>query len=596
MADTPKENVFCSEYDGMLIFNSENGSEYGIYLFDKTEEELKEICKIIPECDEVYLETEDISSVKDLEFKGGAKVYMAGTEPLPENIDFSNCSEVHLGGRDLSKIPPQKLRENSVFSYFPQTKFGLHITVMPPLANNIDFSRCSSVTVNADLSNLKEMKFKDGAAVDLSGSTNLPENTDVSNCSSVDLSGCDLGTIKNLGFCDGASVSLAYCKNVPQDIDISRYSAVNLSGIDLAEINNLNFADNADVVLKKCENIPENLDISRCRSINLSKCDLSNVKNLNFKEGARVTLSGAKLPDNTDFSECDEVDLSGCDLSNIKNLKFKKGAKVNLSGCTNIPENLDISECSEVNLSECDLSHINELKLSDGVKLNLEKSQLPKNIDFAKCAELNLSDCDLSQVSDIKFAEGSKVNLQGCRNIPHNLDVSMCKEVWLIPRQFDKVNIGNANVVIGGIALEKIDFSKLKNFSVEGVVQDQILGNSYLSLIGTKEFIFCNEEQYREFTEKGGKVPDGCKVSYSDEAVKKKIREDSQKAHAVLRKKQHQAEHNSPERRDLKSEMRRKPVFDQTKRNLSPEKIVEPNNSIRIAKPLIFEKIKRQNG
>lgn len=596
MTDLQKGLECCFNENGCLTFYP-SGKE--IYLYEKTAEELNEICQIIPQCDEVNLESEDLSSLTELKFKDGAVVNFGGAEDLPPNLDISNCAKIDLSGRDLSHVPPQILRENSTFIYTSHLQSGFGMNNLHPFGNNIDVSRCSSVTINnIDLSNASNLKFKDGAEVDLSGCENIPPHLDVSKCDKIYLSECDLSNLNDLKFKDNADISLADCKNVPSDIDITHCSGINLSALDLSEINNLKFAENSDANLSKCKNIPENLDVTPCKNVNLSECDLSCVKNLCFKDGATVIISESKLPQNIDFSNCNEVNLSGCDLSNVKNLKFKDGAKVNLPGCKNIPENFDIRNCQEVNLAKCDLGNLKNLTFKDGAEINLSKcANIPYNTDFSMCSALNLSSCDLSQVNKINFRSIAKVNLQGCTNIPENFDVSMCNEVWLTPKQIDNVTIGNAHVVIGAIGYDKLDFRKLNNFTVSACVNDEILGNSYVSFTGMKEYVFKDKKQYDDFIKNGGAIPDSVTVSYEKETLKEQIKDDRQKAQSVMQKKQNTKTQNSPERISLKTELKKKPVQNVTIQQNQPViHHVEPNNSINIPKPLIIEKIKRQNG
>ncbi len=579
----------CFEENGKLVFDP---SRKNVDLSEKSDEELNEICKIIPQCDEIYIECKELSSVKDLKFKDNAAVYLGGVEDLPYNLDISNCSVIDMSGRDLSKIQPQKLQEDSSFIYTHRLSTGLGMSTIPPFSDNIDISQCSSVTINgADLCNVPNLKFKNDAKVSLSGCTNLPQNLDVSKLNEINLSYCDLAHVKDLNFKDGAIVNLSGCTNFPHDLDISHCREVHLSECDLAEINNLKFSENSDVNLSKCRNIPENIDISNCKSINLSACDLAGVKNLEFKEGASVNLSGCtNLPQDLDFSNCDVVDLSGCDLANLKNLKFKEGAKVNLSGCTNIPKDIDVSNCSEINLSKCNLQHIDELKLQDGVKLNLSHaSSLPQSVDFSKCSVLNLFSCDLTQINDLKFREGAKVNLQGC-TVPDGLDASMCAEIWLAPKNIDKVSTGNAHVDVGGIGYKSIDFSKLNSFSL-GEGHDKILGNSWINYTCMKEYIFRDQQQYDDFIKNGGTIREGITVSYSgyQENTKQTMKDDAQTAkelgqYRVKKIKEQQNSSNIKENaRTNQSAQTPKSKTHQLLHNHDEKKFTHPNDATKVS-------------
>ena len=69
------------------------------------------------------------------------------------------------------------------------------------LPANIDFSQCDEVNlIGCDLSQQTNLRFKDGAKVNLHRAENLPANLDFSPCDEVDLDLCDLSAVKKLIF------------------------------------------------------------------------------------------------------------------------------------------------------------------------------------------------------------------------------------------------------------------------------------------------------------------------------------------------------------------------------------------------------------
>ena len=83
-----------------------------------------------------------------------------------------------------------------------------------------------------------------------------------------------------------------------------------------------------------------------------------------------------------------------------------------------------------VDLFGCDLSGLN-LKFRKGAGVNLGSAKnLPKDLDVSMCSNVDLSDCDLEGLK-LKFKEGAAVNLSGCKNLPKDLDLSMCSKVDL---------------------------------------------------------------------------------------------------------------------------------------------------------------------
>lgn len=539
--------------------------ETKIFTFETLQETPEEeLPKVIPEYDIVDLECIDLSNIKKLHFKDNAKVNIAGSDPLPQQIDFTNCSEVIISGRDTSKISPQKLKDGSSFYYIPRNfDTGFYINKLPPLFPNLDISRCQNITIqNTDLQNVPDLKFKKGSNVSLSGCTNFPENLDLSVCDSVDLSGCDLSNLKNLKFKKGAAVNLTGCTNIPENIDLSNHNAVTLSG---------------------CANIPENLDFSNCDAVNLSGCDLSNIKNLKFKKGARVNLSGCtnipedldisqcssvdfsgcqKLPENLDFSNCDTVNLSKANAQQVKNLQFKQDSSVNLSE-TNLPigkktdvskcaevnlkktdltwishlkfkdnssvnlseaylpnSGLDVSNCAQVNLKKTDLTWITQLKFKDGAIVNLEEAYpLPKDLDVSNCDTVNLGRTDLINNKNIKFKDGAEISLVATENIPAPLDVSNCSYVWIRATQTSEINAGDAKVSLSGIGSREIDVSNLNNFTLPPSKSHDVLGQEHTSLLSLQTITFKNQQQYEEYikNEDNASIPESCKIIYADE-------------------------------------------------------------------------------
>ncbi|MBP3688244.1 MAG: hypothetical protein J6J35_07810 [Alphaproteobacteria bacterium] len=507
--------------------------------------------EIISQYDIIELECIDLSAYEKLHFKDDAKVNIAGKEPLPPQIDFTNCSEVILSGRDTSKIPPQKLKEGSSFYYMPRnSETNFYLNNLPPLYPNVDISRCQNVTiVSTDLKNIPDLKFKDGANINLSGCQNLPKNLDLSKCAAVSLSGCDLSTLKNITFkenavidlsdCDlsqiknitfpkGASVILSGAQNLPENLDFSKCAAVSLSGCDLSTIKNIKFKEESSVNLSNCTNFPENLDLSKCAAVSLSGCDLSTLNDLKFKEDSSVDLSECtNFKKDLDLSQCASVSLKKCDINNI-NLKFKDGAFVDLSQTAPVAiGELDLSNCDYVNLSKANLLLVDDIKFKDNAKVNLDKAQNLPDIDVSNLSVVDLSSCDLNEIKNLTFKDNAEINLSGAQNIPENLDVSNCKTVWLHMGNAHTITAGDANIVLGGIGAKQVDVSNLKNFTISDETHE-MYGENYISMLTTKSITFKDQQQYEEFLQnpKNKPLPKNCKVLFkSDENLKTSLKE-----------------------------------------------------------------------
>ena len=65
--------------------------------------------------------------------------------------------------------------------------------------------------------------------------------------------------------------------------------------------------------------------------------------------------------------------------------------------------------------------------------------KFPKNMEIPNSSEVSFfeqkewttSRCNFEGVQSIRFKDGAKVNLKGAKNLPPNLDISMCDEVDL---------------------------------------------------------------------------------------------------------------------------------------------------------------------
>ena len=95
-------------------------------------------------------------------------------------------------------------------------------------------------------------------------------------------------------------------------------------------------------------------------------------------------------------------------------------------------ENLKVYfDADKVDLSECDLSKVKVFNFREVAVVNLVGAKnLPKDLDFSMCSKVNLRYCDLEGLN-LKFREGAEVVLRCAQNLPKNLDFSMCSEVDL---------------------------------------------------------------------------------------------------------------------------------------------------------------------
>ena len=120
-----------------------------------------------------------------------------------------------------------------------------------------------------------------------------------------------------------------------------------------------------------------------------------------------------------DFSTYDKL---VCVNSEI--IKFAKNVKFS--------EQVEFPNSSEVFLQECDLYGVKSLLFKEGatVKLGTAKN-LPPQLDVSMCNCVHLEGCDLSKYSHLIFKDDAAVWLSDVRYFPSDLDVSRCSYVNL---------------------------------------------------------------------------------------------------------------------------------------------------------------------
>lgn len=371
----------------------------------------------------VVLERCSVGQDAKIIFRKGAEVDFCGIkDKLPDNIDFSECSEVALDMDDLSYL------KNLCF------KNGAKVTLkrVKKLPPDIDFSECDEVNlIGCDLCSQSNLRFKNGAKVKLEKSYNLPANMDFSKCAEVDLTYCDLQAQSQLRFKKGAKVNLSRATNLPPNIYVSECPEVWLSYCDLSEQSNLQFMKGAKAVLSGVTSFPENLDVSPCAEVYFNGSDLATINALSFGEGAVVhMLSAHNLPKNVDFSNCAEAELQSCDLAEQNHLCFMDGARVSLTDVKNLKNGADFSNCAELKMVNCDMQELRWLGFRQGAKIYLKDiANFPAGVDFSPCADVFVEKCEFKKLSALCFGKGAKVNLNFVTYMPAFVDMSECEKI-----------------------------------------------------------------------------------------------------------------------------------------------------------------------
>ena len=150
-----------------------------------------------------------------------------------ENLNvYFDAEVVGLDEYDLSKIKGLKFRKGAKVSLYK----------VKNLPKYLDVSMCDKISLWwCDLSGVEELKFKEGAEVNLSCAENLKEDLDVSMCNYVDLRYCNFKGVKKIKFRDGAKVNFGLADKLPEELDVSMCSEVSFSECDLRGVKKIKF-------------------------------------------------------------------------------------------------------------------------------------------------------------------------------------------------------------------------------------------------------------------------------------------------------------------------------------------------------------------
>ena len=126
------------------------------------------------------------------------------------------------------------------------------------------------------------------------------------------------------------------------------------------------------------------------------------------------------------------------DFSAYDKMLFLSDKKIQFDDKVKFPKNMeflnssDVSFYDEKKIEGCDLHGVQGIRFKDGAKVELfDVKNLPENMDFSMCDVVDLGWCDLSRQPHLRFKNGAKVRLGNADNLPANLDFSQCSEVDL---------------------------------------------------------------------------------------------------------------------------------------------------------------------
>ena len=376
--------------------------------------------------DEVDLSQCDLADVKEIKFKKGAKVNLSEVENLSPNIDLSAPAELDLSGVDVSHIEDSDLLGNFIFDSY---------TILP---KKVTFS-APKITINGrNIVECEEVIFEPSVKnVVFATDTEFPEVLDLSSVDKVDLSQCDLANVKEIKFKKGAKVNLSEVENLSPNIDLSGLFEVDISGVDVSHIEDSDLLGN--FIFDSYTILPKKMIFSD-PEVEIEGRNIVECEEVIFEPSVKYVVFAidTEFPEVLDLSSVDKVDLAKCDLVDVKEIKFKKGANVNLANVLNLSQDINLSGLSEVDISGIDVSHIEDSSVLGVITYN-SGTKLPKKMVFKEEAvdifELNIANCE-----EVVFAPSvKKVNFSKSTIFPEVLDFSQCDDIEISVGDVEKM-------------------------------------------------------------------------------------------------------------------------------------------------------------
>ena len=221
--------------------------------------------------------------------------------------------------------------------------------------------------------------------------------------------------------------------NVPQVLDwINRTKNANDNVISpkfaMEILSKTNFYGHIKTVLKNIkENCKTKEDILPYKKFILSCVDRREVSPQAMADlVAMVKLCGCEEEFNEANDKVKIYEIKDCENVNIEIVK----SKIDFYDLEE--ENLRVFfDADEVNLSYCVLIRAEKITFREGARVDLRYAKnLPKELDFSMCSVVDLQGCNIEGLN-LKFRDGAEVNLWRVENLPKHLDVSMCSCVDL---------------------------------------------------------------------------------------------------------------------------------------------------------------------
>ena len=163
----------------------------------------------------------DVSGLKSLAVNENAMVDFTYAIGVPEHFEIEKCAKLCVRPKNLEKVVKGWKYPDDTLAFI---SIGSYITADDKIA---DLSAYSHVVLGeADLSDVPNMKLKDGVKATFSGCSGFRRDFDFTTMAEAQLIKCDFASVDNLKFREGADVTFWMSTHLPPVVDVSNCAKI----------------------------------------------------------------------------------------------------------------------------------------------------------------------------------------------------------------------------------------------------------------------------------------------------------------------------------------------------------------------------------
>ena len=220
-------------------------------------------------------------------------IILDGAVNVPPILEIPHTVEVRLGF-DWSGLKSLTVNENAT----------INLSYASGLPEHFEIEKCAKICVGPENLEtiIKGWKYPQDTLTFNSRDYYVVEAdkiADLSAYSYVDLVETDLSDVPNMRLKDGVKASFSGCSGFREDFDFTAMAEAELIKCDFSSVDKLKFRDGADVTLWMDTHLPPVVDVSNCAKIIIARLkDCSRMEKIIFKNKAQMENNNVELPKN----------------------------------------------------------------------------------------------------------------------------------------------------------------------------------------------------------------------------------------------------------------------------------------------------------